>query len=221
MINKLNVLFDMDGLMLDTEALSCQAWRNAATELGTCMDDDLLHRMTGLNHAACLQLLAQHPASRDYMPALAEKARQAYRQLLQNGNIPLKTGIIPLLQFLQAEGIARAVGTATERQLAELKLGRSGLAPYFSHIVTANDVQHSKPAPDTYLQAAALLGASPQDCIVLEDSPPGAQAALAAGMRVIIIPDLVWPDTHTAKQALAICQSLHEAHALLRGLIVR
>lgn len=213
------ILFDMDGLMLDTEQLCNQAWRDAAIELGTKMDEAVLTGMIGLNHERCLDYLSALPDYAPYLPALPELNREKYLHKLHHGDIPLKPGIVALLDWLAETGIPRAVGTATESPLAKLKLARTGLDRYFDHIVTVCDVKHSKPAPDIYLEAARRLGKAPAQCLVLEDSPLGAQAALAAGMAVIVIPDLAPPPAHIEKQALAVCKDLFEAKALISTLI--
>ena len=209
------ILFDMDGLMLDTEQMCNQAWHEAAIELGTRMEEAVLANMIGLNHERCLDYLATLPAYAHYLPALPELNRQKYLHKLHHGDIPLKLGIVALLDWLTEKGIQRAVGTATESPLAKLKLARTGLDHYFEHIVTVCDVKHSKPAPDIYLEAARRVGKAPAQCLVLEDSPLGAQAALAAGMTVIVIPDLALPPANIQKQALAVCKDLFEAKALI------
>ncbi|MGM8061333.1 HAD family hydrolase [Vogesella indigofera] len=213
------ILLDMDGLMIDTEQLCAQAWRDAASELGTRIGEDTLHQLVGLSHQHCLRYLQQHPELSAHMPALALLNRQYYHQQLQHGDIPLKPGITALLDWLQQQAIPCAVGTATEGPLAQLKLQRSQLAPYFQHVVSASDVANSKPAPDIYLAAAARLQVEPARCIVLEDSVHGASAALAANMRVIIVPDIVQPPASMAKQALAVCKDLFAARALLQQLL--
>lgn len=210
------ILLDMDGLMIDTEQLCADAWRQAAQQLGTEMGEDTLLALVGLNHEACLDYLRHDARLAPYLPALSGLNRSLYHQQLQYGEIALKPGIVALLDWLDSAAIPRAVGTATAGDLATLKLQRSGLAPYFEHVISASDVVHSKPAPDTYLLAAQRLAVAPARCIVLEDSAHGAQAALAAGMRVIIVPDLLQPPPALARQALAVCPDLFAAADLLR-----
>lgn len=212
------LLFDMDGLMIDTEALSGQVWLQTAQEHGIPLSQAQLQMMVGLSTERCLQYLADTLPDGHDVQAFGQLARQRYHQMLHQAEIPLKPGILPLLDWCMQESLPRAVATATQRTLADLKLARTGLQRYFTHTVAGDEVAHSKPAPDVYLKAARLLGVAPADCIVLEDSPHGAQAALAANMRVIIIPDLAPPPGHIAKQALAVCQDLHAAQALLARL---
>lgn len=212
------LLFDMDGLMIDTEALSAQVWRQTAQEQGIALSQAQLQMMVGLSTERCLQYLADTLPDGHDVQAFGQLARQRYHQMLHQADIPLKPGILPLLDWCTQENLPRAVATATQRTLADLKLARTGLQRFFDHTVAGDEVAQSKPAPDVYLKAAQLLGVAPADCIVLEDSPHGAQAALAANMRVIVVPDLAPPPAHIAKQALAICQDLHAAQALLARL---
>lgn len=214
------LLFDMDGLMIDTETLSARAWQQAADSLAIPLQAHHIDAMVGLATEHCLSYLQQALPGADIV-RFGQVARAIYHRSLREDSIPLKPGIIELLHWCQQHQVPRAVATATQRTLADIKLQRSGLAGYFEHSVCGDEVKHSKPAPDVYLQAAALLGKAPAACIVLEDSPYGAQAALAAGMQVIVVPDLVTPDSSITKQALAVCQDLLAAQALLADLLNR
>jgi HAD superfamily hydrolase (TIGR01509 family) len=212
------LLFDMDGLMIDTEALSERVWRQTATEQGIPLSHEQLQMMVGLSTERCLQYLADTLPEGHDVRAFGQLARQRYHQMLHQEEIPLKPGILNLLDWCTQKNLPRAVATATQRTLADLKLARTGLQRYFAHTVAGDEVAHSKPAPDVYLKAAQLLGVHPADCIVLEDSVHGAQAALAANMRVIVVPDMAAPTPLIAKQALAVCQDLFAAQALLATL---
>lgn len=212
------LLFDMDGLMIDTETLSALAWQHAAEVLAIPLQAHHLQAMVGLSTEYCLDYLQQALPGTD-VTQFGVVARAQYHRTLREDSIPLKPGIIELLQWCEQQALPRAVATATQRTLADIKLARSQLAPFFRHSVCGDEVARSKPAPDVYLKAAALLGVPVTDCIVLEDSPHGARAALAAGMRVIVVPDLAPPDTDIAKQALAVCQDLFEARSLLAALL--
>ncbi len=213
------LLFDMDGLMIDTESLSALAWQQAAAALDIPLQQMHIDAMVGLAMPLCLHYLTEELGDAQQAQQLEAQSRQQYHRALHQQTIPLKPGITELLDWCHHHGIARAVGTATQRQLADIKLGRTGLARYFEHTVAGDEVARCKPAPDVYLQAAQRLGVAPEHCIVLEDSPYGAQAALAANMRVIIVPDMQQPPGEIAKQALAVCQDLFEARGLLQTLL--
>ncbi|OWY40177.1 hydrolase [Xenophilus sp. AP218F] len=212
------LLFDMDGLMLDTERLSCAATYRAAEATGIAVDEALLHGMIGLSEARCTAYLAERLGSAERAATLQRASRQTYRQMLENEDIALKPGIVELLEWAEERGIPRAVATSTRREIADLKLSRSGLGRFFEHTVAGDEVERTKPAPDLYLAAAARLQAAPQRAIVLEDSMVGMRAGLAAGARVLLIPDLIAPSAEEAEQALAVCRDLRQALALLREL---
>ncbi|MCD4500856.1 HAD family hydrolase [Chromobacterium vaccinii] len=212
------LLFDMDGLMLDTETLSCAATRRAGAELGIQIDDAMLMGMVGLSEARCTRYIAEYLANEELAAQLQQTSRAGYRRMLEHEEIPLKPGIVELLDWAENQGIPRAVATSTRRAVANVKLARSGLARYFRHTIAGDEVARTKPEPDIYLAAAALLGAAPERCIVLEDSPYGMQAGVAAGSRVLLVPDLIAPSETQRAQTLAVCGDLHQALTLLRSL---
>ncbi|WP_054286508.1 HAD family hydrolase [Gulbenkiania mobilis] len=210
-------IFDLDGLMVDTESLGTASLSAAARSLGVTLAPQWLDDLVGLSTTRTLAYLCEHLPERTAR-AVYETSRSGYRRQLEEAEIPLRPGILPLLDWLADMTLPRAVATSTQRVLADLKLQRTGLDRYFPVSVAGDEVPATKPAPDLYLKAAACLGVPPVHCIALEDSPVGAEAALAAGMRVIIVPDMVQPSPFLARQALAVCPSLHEACEVLRGL---
>ncbi|WP_337883147.1 HAD family phosphatase [Chromobacterium haemolyticum] len=212
------ILLDMDGLMIDTERISMESWRRAADELDMTLSDQLLLDMVGLSMRRCTEFLSEKLGNQDDAVALQNVGRRHYWQMLEHEEIPLKRGIEALLDWALAQSLPRAVATSTQRQLADIKLGRTGLSRYFDTVVAGDEVAHTKPAPDVYLAAARKLGIDPQRCVVLEDSIYGLHAGVAAGMRVILVPDLVAPPADQTHHALAVCQDLHQALDVLRQL---
>ena len=172
------VIFDMDGLMLDSERAIIGCLAEAAREL------------------------------------VLQRSHALYEAVVVAG-MPHRPGIIEMLEFLRLRGIPRAVATSTRRPLALRKLEASQLLPYFDAVCTSSDVEHPKPAPDVYLLAARSLDVDPALCLVLEDSPTGVRAALAAGMHPIQIPDLLEPDDAVRALGHTLLPSLHDARVLL------
>ncbi len=207
------VIFDMDGLMLDSERAIIGCLAEAARELGHDLPDVLWLSMVGHSEAVCRRLLdeAVGEKRREYV---LQRSHVLYDAVVAAG-VPHRPGIIEMLEFLQVRGIPRAVATSTKRPLALRKLEASGLLPRFDAICTSSDVEHPKPAPDVYLLAAHSLGVEPAQCLVLEDSPTGVRAALAAGMYPIQIPDLLEPDDAMRALGHTILPSLHEVRAVL------
>jgi len=212
------ILFDMDGLMIDTESVSGHAWLRAAAEVGVAIPEQVILGMVGLSVNKCLDHVAAHFQDRSLAEKLSQRCRHHYHELMSTGELRLKPGIIEVLDWVQSQAIPHAVATSTQRLMCDIKLQRTGLGPYFQHTVAGDEVANTKPAPDVYLAAAALLDITPAACVVLEDSLIGMRAALAAGMRVILVPDMLQPAAHETSDALAVCEDLHQALALLQTL---
>jgi HAD superfamily hydrolase (TIGR01509 family) len=207
------VIFDMDGLMIDSERVSVACWTQAAHELALPLADDFWLRFVGLGDRDCERLLLQH-IDAGQVAALFARCHDLYEARTQEG-LPLRPGILDLLQLLHDHGVARAVATSTRQPRASRKLAAAGLLPFFEVVVTSSDVAHPKPAPDIYLLAAQKLGKDPARCLALEDSPAGIRAAVGAGMTAIQVPDLVHPDDDLRALGHRIVDSLADAHTLL------
>jgi HAD superfamily hydrolase (TIGR01509 family) len=207
------VIFDMDGLMLDSERAIIGCLAEAARELGHDLPEVLWLSMVGHSEAVCRHLLdeAIGEAQRE---RVLQRSHVLYEAVVAAG-VPHRPGIIEMLDFLDSRRIPRAVATSTRRPLALRKLDAAGLLPRFDAICTSSDVEHPKPAPDVYLLAARSLGIDPRRCLVLEDSPTGVRAALAAGMHPIQIPDLLEPDDAVRALGHTILPSLDDARMLL------
>ena len=207
------VIFDMDGLMLDSERALIACLADVARELGHDVSDTLWLSMVGHSDAVCRHLLDEALGEPQRVQVL-ERAYVRYDAVVEAG-VPHRPGIIALLDLLQVHGIPRAVATSTRRPLALRKLEASGLLPRFDAVCTSSDVAHPKPAPDVYLLAAHSLEVAPAQCLVLEDSPAGVRAALAAGMHPIQIPDLLEPDDTVRALGHTILPSLDDARRVL------
>ena len=184
------ILFDMDGLMFDTESLSLAGWKQAGERLGLKITDEIVATFRGMGNRERRRRFGEATGE----PELYEKAQELRteyidRRIRENG-VPVKPGLRELLQFLREEGIPAALATSTERDKAMWYLRLAGVEEYFTASVCGAEVEHSKPAPDIFLKAAEKLGADPKACIVLEDSPNGLMAAKAAGCMAVCVPDL-------------------------------
>jgi len=209
------VIFDMDGLMLDTETLAIAGWHAAACELNIAITDELLKSVIGLTRELCKTYMFETLGHEfDYDKALDIIHDNVDKHFNEHG-VPLKPGLIQLLDKLEKMGIKKAVATSTAYDRAVYKLTLAGISHRFHTIIGGNMVANSKPAPDIFLKAAEICGTASADCIVLEDSNPGAEGAARAGMRVIVVPDLVPPSDITRKRAYAICDSLHDAQEII------
>jgi HAD superfamily hydrolase (TIGR01509 family) len=211
------VVFDMDGLLLDTEPIAARAWSEAAAQAGVTFDPALALRMVGSNFTDCSAMLRAHAPASYPVDAVLGAWHQAYDTLCARDGVPVKPGVAALLDWLTAIRVKRAVATSTRRARAAEKLADARLLHRFDAVVGGDEVARGKPAPDIYLEAARRIGVAPGECVALEDSDPGVRAALGAGMTVFMVPDLVRPSDELARLVPFIVDSLDHAHAHIAG----
>jgi HAD superfamily hydrolase (TIGR01509 family) len=212
------VIFDMDGLMLDTEPHAAQAWTDAAELLGMDFDRDVTTRLVGHNSPDCITMIRAHHGPDYPVEKLLEAWHGAYEAIIEREGIRVKPGLLDLLAWLEAERIPAAVATSTRRHRAQDKLERTHIAGRFAALVGGDEVARGKPAPDIYLEAAARLNIAAGSCLALEDSEPGMTAALAAGMTAIMVPDIGRPSPALLAREPLVLPSLVEVQALLASL---
>jgi HAD superfamily hydrolase (TIGR01509 family) len=211
-LNPSAVIFDMDGLLLDSEPLYRVTWQTAAADLGWPIDDEFYERFVGRGNDEAESLL------REFFPGLPldefrNRWRRDWDERLAASPLARKPGAMELLDLLEQRGIPKALATSSPRVLALRCLG--DLASRFTALAFGDEVSHSKPAPDLFLLASERLGIAPAECLVLEDSEAGVRAARAAGMDAIMVPDLVPPSEEVASMATRVCTTLHEVAASL------
>jgi beta-phosphoglucomutase family hydrolase len=211
------IIFDMDGLMLDSEPLYQQAWQAAAQQLGYALETDVYLSLVGRSSAEVDRLSVQIFGEQFPVQTFNELWDQHWRSLIQQQGVTLRPGLLPLLDWVEQQQIPKAIGTSSNTTEAELCLKLAGIRDRFAIVVTVDQVQAGKPAPDIFLKAASQLQVSPGDCLVLEDSNAGVQAAQAAGMSVVMVPDLQEPTDASQAIALQIFASLHEVLAWLQS----
>jgi len=209
------VIFDMDGLLFDTEVLYMDAWLRVGEIMGYPITMEIAKKTIARHSLESERMLQSF-----FGPAfsIAEAHRllvEQVRPYLMKHGMPEKAGARDLLQLLRDKGIPIALGTSNGRPVALAYLMGSGLIEYFGAIVTGDDVEHKKPAPDIFLKAAAELGLAPERCIVLEDSPIGIEAAYRAGCLPAMVPDLLGPTEETAGQVWRVFGSLVEVREFL------
>jgi len=212
------LLIDMDGLLLDTERVAERCWAEAEKETGFRMPDGFYYTLIGQSMRACRQRLGEvmDPAC-DCDEFLAIASRHYYRVLLE-GSVPVKPGAAEFLEYIADRGIPRCLATSTGRELCQRKLEATGLLKWLPLRVCGDEVEHSKPAPDIYLKAAHQLGLEPADLLVLEDSENGLRAGMAAGCRVIHVPDVGTVSLDVQVQATRVFRDLRSVReALERG----
>lgn len=204
------VIFDMDGVLIDTEKHYNAAWCQAATEAGFpfTREHALLLRSCEAKEGEKLMQGIFGP-SFDYY-AIRERRRELVRERLAQYGLEKKPGVEETLRFLRAKGIKTAVATATALDITKSHLTTIGVYDLFDSIVSAKNVAHGKPEPDVYLYACEQIGERPQDCMAVEDSPNGIMAAYRAGLRTVMVPDLTQPDEELTKYLYACVNSLSD-----------
>jgi HAD superfamily hydrolase (TIGR01509 family) len=182
------IIFDMDGLMVDSEPLSYRAWNQVLQAYGYQMTDDVYHQIIGRRTDQSAEFILRHYPLPITAAAFTAKKTKIFHQIRAQG-IPAMPGLVALQDAIRERGIPWAVATSSPRDHAEIILAQLGLTADCQAIAAGNEAPHGKPAPDIYLLAAARLGIDPAVCLALEDSEPGCQAASAAGMKVIAVPN--------------------------------
>lgn len=210
------VIFDMDGLMFDTERLWDTLWEPACQALGVPMPEDTASFYAS-GRGLAGQYLQEHVHK--YFPQvdpqkMLEKIWQIGNERFAKG-VPCKPGLQELLALLEERGLPRIVASSSPRNMIEQNLQTTGTARYFHDIVCGADVEHSKPAPDIFLEAARRLGLDIRDCLVLEDSYNGVRAGHAAGAVTVMVPDLAQPDEEIRQLYTRCCHDLYEVRDLL------
>ncbi|WP_029603482.1 HAD family hydrolase [Kozakia baliensis] len=203
------VVFDMDGLLLDSETLAMEALVDAARDLNYDMPLSFCRRMIGVPADGCRKLVQESYGEDFPLNDFFERQEVHLRNYVDTGRLVLKTGVTPLLDLLDKMKLPRAIATSSSRYRTMHHLKLVGLDQRFDAIVTRDDVAQGKPNPEPYLTAAKKIGVEPDYCLALEDSHSGARAAHAAGIRVIVVPDLLDPTDEIRGKALAIVKDLN------------
>ena len=209
------VIFDMDGLMFDTERLWDTLWEPACKELGLPLPPDM-EKFTAGGRGLAGENLCRHVA--EYIPGDPHKVLAQVCQLADKRfaeGVPCKKGLKELLATLEDMGLPRIVASSSPRNMIEMNLQTTGTVRYFHDVVSGTEVAHSKPAPDTFLLAAEKLHLDPHICLVLEDSFNGVRAGRAAGCVTVMVPDLMQPTEEITKLYDRKCSDLLEVRDLL------
>lgn len=210
------VIFDMDGLIFDTEQLYQEAIMAAANEVGQPMTPDIFRAMIGRPWLRSREFLVGH-----YGPAFAvDDFRAAWNRhfdLIVDARLALKPGVVELLDALDQLALPRAIATSSTHHTVRHHLSAHDLTGRFHHVVAHGDYANGKPAPDPYLKAAGLVGIDPVCCLALEDSHNGVRSAAAAGMMTIMVPDLLEATDEIRELCALVVPDLHA----VRGLVSR
>ncbi|MBP3191775.1 HAD family hydrolase [Natronogracilivirga saccharolytica] len=212
------VIFDMDGLMIDTEPMYKTALQETARQFGYEMEDAFFYQLVGLPNTACKKVIAGKMGPGFPLDEFWAWWPGIWKTEARKNGIDKKSGLDEFLSWLSGTGLPAAVATSSTRKQASFSLEAAGVDYPFEHIVTGDDVKHGKPEPDIYIETAERLGVPARNCAALEDSENGVRAASSAGMLTIMIPDLKQPGPEVRNEADYILNSLHEARDILSEL---
>jgi beta-phosphoglucomutase-like phosphatase (HAD superfamily) len=213
------VIFDMDGLMLDTEPLYRAAWQQACQESGFHLDDNMYSSFVGRRTRDCEADIVARFGPSFSLSEFKIRWPRMWEASVRHQGIPIKPGLLALLSFLEGRRLPIGVATSSGVASAELSLRSAGLSGRFNVLVTGDQVVHGKPAPDIYLEAARRLKQDPVHCLALEDSDAGVLSACAAGMTTLCVPDLKEPSAEAASAAFRVIRSLEEAPDLISAML--
>ncbi|MCY1664414.1 HAD family hydrolase [Rhizobium sp. SL86] len=206
------VIFDMDGLLLDTEILHRQSIISAAGSLNLPIGPSIYEGMLGRPWVSIAELLREHYGQDFDADGFRQIWLDHFHELAET-RLEMKSGAAALLDILDALELPRALCTSSAHFQVEHHLGKLDLKQRFTHIVAHGDYPRGKPHPDPYLEAARRLGIAPADCLALEDSFNGIRSAASAGMMAVMVPDMLAPTDEIRALCATVAESLHDCCA--------
>lgn len=210
------IIFDMDGLLVDSEKIYYQANRLAAKRMGFELTPTDQHAILGTTDAYFRQYFLKKLGSPDKLAQFVDLSYSKVTEVVQNEGVAVKPGLVELLDYCDAHQIDRVIASSNFRQMVEDFMQSTGLRSRFNQVVSGDEVTHSKPNPEIFLKALDYLALPAERALVLEDSPNGVMAASRAKIPVIMVPDLIAPTAVTNQQTLATVTNLAEVIPFLK-----
>lgn len=204
------VVFDMDGVIFDSELCVMETWKIVAEKYGIKDIESACMACLGLNSAATKQVMCDTYGEDFPYDVYKVEASAIYHEKYDGGRLPMKPGVVELLEFLKEKNIKIALASSTRSAVVIQELTDAGLIGYFDFVIGGDMVTNSKPSPEIFLKACEALGVAPENAFGIEDSFNGIRALYSAGMQVIMVPDLVQPDEEIRNKADYVLESLVE-----------
>lgn len=205
---KKGAIFDMDGLLFDTERVFQETWQEIASEHGITLDKSFIKTVCGTTGERLCRVIEEYYHIAD-STAVVDDCMERVRNKLSK-HVPIKEGTFEILDNFKQNNIKMAVASSSRREQIEANLKISGTEDYFDAVVSGTEVSRGKPAPDIFLCAAEKIGCSPNECLVFEDSENGIKAGHAAGCITIMVPDLMEATPEILPYCSKVCSSLLE-----------
>ena len=210
------VVFDMDGVLFDTERVCMESWVNVAERRGMQGMREVFPLCIGRNSADDELIIKEHYGTEfDYVQFRKETAEEFW-QIIKTQGLPMKKGVHELLEFMREDGWKVGLASSTKRSTILNHLDRAGIREYFSYVIGGEEIEHSKPEPEIYLKACAGIGAAPEETYAIEDSYNGIRAAYRAGMKAVMVPDMLPPTKEMEEQSQVILTDLLQVLDYLR-----
>ena len=209
------VIFDMDGVIFDSERATFAEWKAIADREGLAEIDEVYRRCIGVNARVSREIFLGFYGADFPYDAFNREVSVSCHGKYDGGRLPMKPGVRPLLEALRQRGLYLALASSTRTETVRNQLRDAGLLPFFDRVVGGDMITRSKPAPDIFLAAIEGTGIAPADCAVIEDSFNGIRAAHAAGMAPIMVPDMLPPDGEMRAMAGTILPDLDAVRSLL------
>ena len=214
----LNVIFDMDGVIFDTERMFLECVKPAAEKFGLVGIEDVARECIGLTEVETKRLMRERFGEDAPLEAMDQEAVRIFQKRYQEEGLTVKEGAAELLEYLKEADARIAIGSSTRHDIVEMELRDAGLLDYFDVLACGDMVERSKPEPDVFLLAAETLGVVPAECIIIEDSINGVIAARRAGATVFMVPDLLEPTEEIRAMADKVFDSLVGVRIWLEGM---
>lgn len=185
------LIFDMDGLMFDSEVIAEMAYKKAVKKFGYDISNEIYYQLLGRNKTDAYMIIKEHMGEEYPAHEIHKLAHEFKYAHIQEHGLPMKKGLMELLEFVKQKGILMAVASSSDKSIIEWYLKLGGIEKYFDYIISGEQVVHSKPNPEIFLRVCRELGVTPEEALVLEDSKSGIMAAVNGNIPVICIPDIL------------------------------
>lgn len=204
------VIFDMDGILIDSEQLVVKCWKEIGEKNGIEGIEQVAYECIGTNQTKSEEIFKKHYGEEFWFQTYRKEVSENYTKHINEGGVPMKPGVFGLLEYLKLSGVKIGLASSTRRARVEEQLEMAGIMDYFDAIVCGDMVSKSKPEPDIFLECCRQLGSNASETYVIEDSYNGIRAASRAGMKPIMVPDLLEPTEEMIQLSKEILHDLNE-----------